>query len=287
MLLTTLERTKQVSQGNLQWINDMIRVREMLIVDYFKILSIPEELDGKSLTREEAGKQLNEFCQALVDYLTRGHFVIYPKILTIMEHVSNRRLTIARRLVPRIEDNTEHLLQFNDMYSEGLNDKNVPLIRKALTRIGELMEVRFKHEDRMVIALQIMDNTMSEAAAPPALREKRQFSRVAYKSPGVFTLKNGRQYEITVKDISIKSALIEFHDPGIVKKGDEGTLDISISPEITITFEVRIARVEGTSVGVICTSIDIDSMTELRRIVEYNCNGNEDLLKRDLEHLIS
>ncbi|WP_019003489.1 Rsd/AlgQ family anti-sigma factor [Succinimonas amylolytica] len=287
MLLTTLERTKQVSQGNLQWINDMIRVRETLIVDYFKILSIPEELDAKSLTREEAGKQLNEFCQALVDYLTRGHFVIYPKILTIMEHVSNRRLTIARRLVPRIEDNTEHLLQFNDMYSEGLNDKNVPLIRKALTRIGELMEVRFKHEDRMVIALQIMDNTMSEAAAPPALREKRHFSRVAYKSPGVFTLKNGRQYEITVKDISIKSALIEFHDPGIVKKGDEGTLDISISPEITITFEVRIARVEGTSVGVICTSIDIDSMTELRRIVEYNCNGNEDLLKRDLEHLIS
>ena len=134
MLLTTLERTKQVSKGNLQWINDMIQVRETLIVDYFKILNIPDELDGKTISREDAGKQLNEFCQALVDYLTRGHFVIYPKILTIMEHVSNRRLTIARRLVPRIEDNTEQLLQFNDMYSEGLNDKNVPLIRQALTR---------------------------------------------------------------------------------------------------------------------------------------------------------
>lgn len=286
MLLTTLERTKQVSQGNLQWINDMIRVRETLIVDYFRILSIPDELDSETLSREDAEKQLNEFCQALVDYLTRGHFVIYPKILTIMEHVSNRRLTIARRLVPRIEDNTEQLLQFNDMYSEGLSEENIPQIRKALARIGELMEVRFKHEDRMVVALQIMDNTMSEAAASPALREKRQFSRVAYKSPGVLTLKNGRQYEITVKDISIKSALIEFHDAGIVKKGDEGTLDISISPEITITFDVRVARVEGLSVGVVCTSIDIDSMTELRRIVEYNCNGNEELLKRDLEHLI-
>ena len=287
MLLTTLERTKQVSKGNLQWINDMIQVRETLIVDYFKILNIPDELDGKILSREEAGKQLNEFCQALVDYLTRGHFVIYPKILTIMEHVSNRRLTIARRLVPRIEDNTEQLLQFNDMYSEGLNDKNVPLIRQALTRIGELMEVRFKHEDRMVVALQIMDNTMSEAAVSPEIREKRQFSRVAYKSPGMLTLKNGRQHEITVKDISIKSALIEVHDAAAVKKGDEGTLDIAISPEITITFDVRVARVDGSSVGVVCTSIDIDSMTELRRIVEFNCNGSEDLLQRDLEHLFS
>ena len=287
MLLTTLERTKQVSKGNLQWINDMIRVRETLIVDYFKILNIPDELDGKTISREDAGKQLNEFCQALVDYLTRGHFVIYPKILTIMEHVSNRRLTIARRLVPRIEDNTEQLLQFNDMYSEGLNDKNVPLIRQALTRIGELMEVRFKHEDRMVVALQIMDNTMSEAAVSSEIREKRQFSRVAYKSPGMLTLKNGRQHEITVKDISIKSALIEVHDAAVVKKGDEGTLDIAISPEITITFDVRVARVDGSSVGVVCTSIDIDSMTELRRIVEFNCNGSEDLLQRDLEHLFS
>ena len=57
MLLTTLERTKQVSKGNLQWINDMIQVRETLIVDYFKILNIPDELLVK------AAKVITEACK--------------------------------------------------------------------------------------------------------------------------------------------------------------------------------------------------------------------------------
>ncbi len=298
MLLTTLERTKQVSAGNLPWISEMIEAREKLITHYFALLTIAREIDNSSNDEpilEDSAQAIKDFCMLLVDYLTRGHFVIYPKILTIMEHVSNRRLTIARRLVPRIYENTEKLLQFNDMYCDELNEKNIAVLNKALTKVGELLEVRFKLEDRMVVALQIMDNKM-EAAKTEALNkeqpthkdftEKRQFTRVAYKAVGMLTMDGKAPIEITVNDLSLKSALIKTNQPNLVNLNDTGTLDIIISPEITITFSIKIARVEGCSVGVICTSIDLDSMSELKHIIQYNCGNDTKLLDRDLEHLV-
>ncbi|MGN1392428.1 MAG: Rsd/AlgQ family anti-sigma factor [Succinivibrionaceae bacterium] len=164
MLLTTLNRTKQVSKGNLKWINEMIEAREKLILLYFKIASLPIDEDLKNKKdMTSTCEQISLFCNQLVDYLSRGHFIIYPKILTIMETVSNRRLSIARRLVPRIENTTEQLLRFNDEYGEDLKGEKLTRIRKALGFVGQWLEIRFKHEDRMVIALQILDNTMANA----------------------------------------------------------------------------------------------------------------------------
>ena len=80
-----------------------------------------------------------------------------------MEHVSSRRLTIARRLVPRILNTTEPLLEFSDKYSEITGNLPIDELRKDLGEIGQWLEIRFKHEDRMVIALQIMDNAIANA----------------------------------------------------------------------------------------------------------------------------
>jgi regulator of sigma D len=164
MLLTTLNRTKQVSAGNLKWIDEMIHSREKMITMYFMLLTLPVDRDNSNeLDCHPSYEQLVEFCNILIDYLSRGHFEIYPKILTIMEHVSNRRLTVARRLIPRIENTTEHILEFHDKYSTELNEEKLKTLRQDLGSLGQWLEIRFKHEDRMVIALQIMDNTIQAA----------------------------------------------------------------------------------------------------------------------------
>ncbi len=164
MLLTTLNKTKQLSAGKLPWINEMIVAREKLIISYFILLTPAiSEADNIDDKVNPSYDQIKDFCGLLVDYLSRGHFEIYPKILTIMEHVSSRRLTIARRLVPRIQDNTELLLKFSDKYSNQLDEGLLKNLKKDLAKVGQLLENRFSHEDRMVIALQIMDNTISAA----------------------------------------------------------------------------------------------------------------------------
>ena len=162
MLLTTLNRTKQVSSGQLKWIDEMIHAREKLITTYFKLLTLPlDKDDTSSQALHPSYEQMNEFCNLLVDYLSRGHFKVYPKILTIMEHVSSRRMTVARRLIPRIENTTEHLLKFDEKYSKDLDEGIMKNWREDLSYVGQWLEIRFKHEDRMVIALQIMDNAIS------------------------------------------------------------------------------------------------------------------------------
>lgn len=175
MLLTTLNRTKQVAKGNLKWIDSMIRMREELITMYFKILTIQTDPNIDHTISPPTKEELHLFCNLLVDYLSRGHFEIYPKILIIMEHVSNRRLTIARRLIPRIEQTTQELLNFSDKYANLTDDlPNPKEFRADLSILGQYLEIRFKHEDRMVIALQILDNTLALAKK---LNDKKPISK--------------------------------------------------------------------------------------------------------------
>lgn len=86
-----------------------------------------------------------------------------------MEHVSSRRLTIARRLVPRIQDNTDEILKIADEYNSELDEGIMKHLKEDLAHLGQLLEIRFTHEDRMVIALQILENKQTEDAPDCAL----------------------------------------------------------------------------------------------------------------------
>lgn len=293
MLLTTLNRTKQVAKGNLKWIDEMIHIRETLIVVYFKLLAIQTDPNKSvdSLGHPEKSELCN-FCNILIDYLSKGHFEVYPKILTIMENVSNRRLTIARRLIPRIEKTTEPLVVFSDRYAEIKGNLNIAKLRKDLGNVGQLLEVRFKHEDRMVIALQILDNTVAHAneilpetqSEDDDMHERRKYKRVAYQSKGQLI---GAKFDVgvTVIDVSIKGALVKTNTPIEAEIKTAGILTIQVAEDVHVFMKVKIARINGCDIGLYCTEIDIESITHLRKLLELNCD-NPSLLERDLEELI-
>jgi hypothetical protein len=52
-----------------------------------------------------------------------------------------------------------------------------------------------------------------------------------------------------------------------------------------ITMETRVVHREGDDAGLRCLSIDLDSVTHLRRLVELNL-GDPALLDRELSELI-
>ncbi len=109
---------------------------------------------------------------------------------------------------------------------------------------------------------------------------KRHFHRVFYNSDA--TLSNeSTTLPCKLVDISLKGCLLQFDENW---SGDlEGlyTLKLTLSDKISISMQTSIAHVVGSNAGFKCEHIDIDSISQLRRLVELNL-GDSDLLERDL-----
>lgn len=167
------------------WINDMIRSRQDLLLQYMQLLNIkPRGKAGTSfddyddlmpdfhhnidtfaadqtspLSAQQA--QLSAFCDHLIDYISHGHFDLYPKIIELIENASGRSLSIAHRVLPKIEQTTEVLMRFSDRYAEDLDDKKLATLREDLARVGECLEQRFKSEDRLIIGLRLVHSIVA------------------------------------------------------------------------------------------------------------------------------
>lgn len=94
-------------------------------------------------------------------------------------------------------------------------------------------------------------------------------------------------YICELVDISLQGALIAACS-GATPDADTPckiTIKLDDAGESKIIMKGRIARKIENRVGIHCDSIDIDSMTHLRRLVEYNL-GDVNLVNRDFETLV-
>ena len=129
--------------------------------------------------------------------------------------------------------------------------------------------------------------------------ERRQFSRVAFNAEAEL-ITTEQQLQAQVLDLSLKGALLRLPDgaksdcgaPCLLKVslggngGSGGSGGSGASGGTIIAMAGEITHVEGDLVGVLCRSIDIESITHLRRLIEMNL-GDAALLERDLKALIS
>ena len=117
--------------------------------------------------------------------------------------------------------------------------------------------------------------------------DRRLHARVAFHCPARLTL-HGKTHPASVLDLSLKGALIELDDPADLPSGAECQLEVSLGTQPTthIVMQSSVAHHVGRRSGLLCTSIDVDSVTHLRRLVELNL-GNTELLERELSALIA
>ena len=91
----------------------------------------------------------------------------------------------------------------------------------------------------------------------------------------------------TVLDLSLKGALLRLPPDALSGLGAPCLLKVRLGDSDTsIAMAGEVAHVEGDRVGVICRSIDLESITHLRRLIEMNL-GDATLLERDLKTLVS
>ena len=114
--------------------------------------------------------------------------------------------------------------------------------------------------------------------------ERRTFWRAVFRSPVRLTAA-GRTVSAQLLDISLKGALLETDGAWHGKPGEDCRLSLELAPGSVISMEGEVMHVEGSRLGLRCRSIDVDSITHLRRLVELN-SGDATLLDREFSSLV-
>ena len=145
------------------WIHDMIKARQELVLQYMKLLNLPLPNQDKSAIAQcyPSYEDITTFCEHLIDYVSHGHFDLYPKIISLIENASGRSLSIAHRVLPKIEETTEFLMRFNDRYAENMDESKLKTLKQDLSTVGRCLEQRFKNEDRLIIGLRLVHSIVS------------------------------------------------------------------------------------------------------------------------------
>jgi regulator of sigma D len=156
-MLTRIDKTRQLLAGKNESIDALLDARHELLVQFVGLL-------GNKNNRKKclpSCTQVQDFCQHLVDYISAGHFEIYQRVISAIEKASGRQLSIVNRILPKIEATTEFALSFNDTYGDGLDEEKLLELDADLNLLGPMLEERFRLEDRLVKALQILDEIIA------------------------------------------------------------------------------------------------------------------------------
>ena len=111
----------------------------------------------------------------------------------------------------------------------------------------------------------------------------RQCHRILYKAEAILSCEE-KTWPCEITDLSLKGCLLRFEFPWEENLEKIYTLTLHLSEQSKIEMALTATHVVGNNVGFKCEHIDIDSISELRRLIELNL-GNSKLLERDLQAL--
>ncbi len=114
---------------------------------------------------------------------------------------------------------------------------------------------------------------------------RRKFQRILFDAD---TQIDGGPANIPVKliDISLNGALLQRPKHWSTSIGETLSISIRLDQDegLFIRMQARVAHIERDKVGLHCEHIDMDSITNLRRLLELNL-GDPALLERELAAL--
>ncbi len=114
--------------------------------------------------------------------------------------------------------------------------------------------------------------------------ERRHFARVGFAS-GAELITVDLHLQVQVIDLSLKGALLVIPAGTMVASGSPCLLKLKLGedgPQIAMAGEI--AHAVADRAGMLCRSIDLESITHLRRLIAMN-TGDPLLLQRDLQSL--
>ncbi|MEY2680479.1 MAG: hypothetical protein RL661_710 [Pseudomonadota bacterium] len=96
--------------------------------------------------------RLREFCQVLVDYISLGHFEMYPRLTDVPERRA-RVQALANTLYPKFMEATDAAIEFNDKYESLTGATLGETLEPDLSLLGSALTARFELEDQLIAAM--------------------------------------------------------------------------------------------------------------------------------------
>ncbi len=158
-MLTKLERAVDAWGGSNTLIDHWLESRRQLLIHYCQLAGLPPYEKKKGQLPEE--DHIQQFCNLLVDYVSEGHFEVYDQVASACEQNGGQSKSLAQSLFPKIAPSTDAALDFNDKYTNGVDDDTLMELDQDLSKLGQKMEERFELEDRL---LETLFERQSEAS---------------------------------------------------------------------------------------------------------------------------
>jgi hypothetical protein len=121
------------------------------------------------------------------------------------------------------------------------------------------------------------------------MSERRKYSRVNFQGHCSLVLDNvskQRDFDASLIDISFKGALVSIATTEVELINEALHLHLKLEgSDITLLLNGIVSHQHEHFIGINFTTIDIDSMTHLKRIIEFNIGSDEDM-HREFDQLI-
>lgn len=99
--------------------------------------------------------------------------------------------------------------------------------------------------------------------------DRRRFSRVEFEAD-VTVSQTGESFSAQLLDISVNGVLLATPAEYQLRTDMPATLCVQLAADAQIVMQVTLVHSSNKLLGFHCTSIDIDSMMHLRRLMEIN-----------------
>ncbi|WP_434144292.1 sigma D regulator [Photobacterium leiognathi] len=148
-MLSKFEQVKKEWGGHNDVIDQWLMMRQQLLIDYCKLAGLSPTEAAKNRQLPTAS-QLTLFNEALVDYISAGHFKIYDSVMERWHQTGYSPTEEISALYAKITLTTDPLLNFHDRYHSIKDDDLLTHFDDDLSNVGELMEMRFGLEDKLI-----------------------------------------------------------------------------------------------------------------------------------------
>jgi len=144
-ILKNAEASRSRFAGRFEAVDRWLDSRKDVLVHYLQLTSGQVALPSRTA--------IAEFCNALVDYVSAGHFEIYQALLHQAEQTGPDARAVVNEQYPRLAASTDLALAFTDRYAEPEDELMIERLDADLAALGVALAERLEREDNLLALL--------------------------------------------------------------------------------------------------------------------------------------
>lgn len=153
-------KTAQERWGGVHQLIDGWLEQRRVLLEAFSALGAACDADMETPTKQH----IDPFSQLLMDYVSAGHFTVYPQLRTEADAFGDdQALGLAERLLERLEMSTELVLSFDEDYATAAScTRNLNRLPAWIERLTKGLGERFALEDELISRLHAANTPAAE-----------------------------------------------------------------------------------------------------------------------------